>query len=220
MLKLIEIIKELRDMGYDVSARKRTDGGYIITEINGEKYTGAHGNTRARTIVGASISEAKATQLSFNVEKYIKGQKKVRDTLDDEMIKELRKTQRAWNKARKQSGADFGRITKRKLRYKFKTEGRSAALVYLKRMRRHAEGFAYPENVMHLLSRMKRARPRIYQSNKSDWEDLMTKIESITENFLEKWIAPVYDFVYDVEEAKSDGEQKTLIEQIYMIISA
>lgn len=219
MQKLIEIIKELRDMGYHVSARKRTDGGYIITEINGEKYTGAHGNTRARTIVGASLSEEQATQLSFNVKKYIKGQKKVRDTLDDEMIKELRKTQRAWTKARKQSGFDIGRITKRKLRYRLKTEGRSGALVYLKRMRRHAEGFAYPENVMYLLKRMKRARPRIHKSNKSVWEDLITKIDSITENFLEKWIAPIYDMIYDIEEA-DEGMQKTFIEQIDMIISA
>lgn len=219
MLKLIEIIKELRNMGYDVSARKRTDGGYIITEINGEKYTGAHGNTRARTIVGASISEAKAAQLSFNVEKYIKGQKKVKDTLDDEMIKELRKTQRAWNKARKQSGVDFGRVTKRKLRYKVKTEGRSGALVYLQRMRRHAEGIAYPENVMHLLSRMKRARIRIHQGNISDWEDLITKIESIAENFLEKWIAPIYEIIYDIEN-QDEGQQKTSIEQIHMIIGA
>ena len=206
-------------MGYDVSARKRSDGGYIITEINGEKYTGAHGNTRARTIVGASISEARATQLSFNVEKYIKGQKKVTDSLDDEMIKELRKTQRAWNKARKQSGVDFGRVTKRKLRYKVKTEGRSGALVYLKRMRRHAEGIAYPENVMHLLSRMKRARARIYQGNISDWEDLITKIDSITENFLEKWIAPIYEIIYDIEN-QDEGQQKTSIEHIHMIIGA
>lgn len=219
MQSLIEIIKDLRDMGYDVKSRKRPDGGYIITEINGEKYTGAQGNTRARTIVGASLSEAKAEQLSYNVQKYIKGQKKATDQLDDEMIKELRKTQRAWNKARKQSGSDFGRITKRKLRYRLKTEGKAEALMYLKRMRKHAEGLAYPENVMHLLSRMRRANPKIKANNKAAFADLLIKIEGMIDNFMEKWIAPIYEIIYDIEN-QDEGAQKTSIEQINRIINA
>ncbi len=220
-MNLQEIIRELQSLGYDVTSRKRSDGGYIITEINGQKYTGAHGNTRARTLVGASLSEAKAEQLSFNVAKYIKGQKKPKDALDDELIKELRKTQRAWNKARKQSGVDFGRITKRKLRYHVGTEGRSEALAYLRRATKHAEGWAYPENVEHLLQRMKRAKRKLFQNNVDSFQSILDKIESIINAFPERWIAPVYEYTYDVDkEGVTESMQKEAINKIANVISA
>ena len=219
-MTVIEIIYELQSSGHDVEYRKRPDGGYIITEINGEKFTGAHGNTRARNITGATLSEARAEQVAFNVQKYIKGQKKVTAPIDEEVIKELRKTQRAWNKARKGSGKDFGRVTKRKLRYKLKAEGRTAALSYLRRMRAHAQGIAYSENVMHLVSRMRRIIGRIHPNLVNEFESLLNTIENMAESFAEKWIAPINEIIYNMENMPTEGEQKTAINQIKSIISA
>ena len=220
-MTLIEIIHELQSSGHEVEYRKRPDGGYIITEINGEKFTGAHGNTRARNITGATLSETRAEQLSFNVTKYIKGQKKVSNTLDDEMKAELRRTQRAWNKARKGSGKDFGRVTTRKLRYRLAQEGRAQALSYLKRMRGHAQGIAYPENVDHLLNRMERAIRKLYQNNRDEFLQAINKIASMRDSFPEKWISPIYQHTYDVDkEGVTESMQKEAINKIKAIISA
>ena len=75
-MTLIEIIYELQSSGHEVEYRKKTRWRIYYYEINGEKFTGAHGNTRARNITGATLSEARAEQVAFNVQKYIKGQKK------------------------------------------------------------------------------------------------------------------------------------------------
>ena len=60
---ILEIIKELQASGRIVKYRKRSDGGYIITEINGVKYKAAQGNKVARQIANAPLSEFRSRQL-------------------------------------------------------------------------------------------------------------------------------------------------------------
>ena len=89
-MKVRELIADLKEKGYQVKFRERTDGGVIITEINNMKFKGAEGNAEARRIVRVDLSPARMTQLKHNVDKYIKGKKE--KALDDEMKRKLRKS--------------------------------------------------------------------------------------------------------------------------------
>ena len=97
-----DIVEELRKMGIKVEARKRTDGGYVITKINGVSYSGAKGNQAAREMLGISLSEARIKQVNYNVDKYIK-----KEPLSKEMKRKIDKVQRTWRKHR------FGTYIKR-----------------------------------------------------------------------------------------------------------
>ena len=73
-MKLIDMVEELVSQGHKITFRHRTDGGIIITSIDGKKFTSlTEGNKTARSMVeGGELSLAKAEQVKFNVNKYIK----------------------------------------------------------------------------------------------------------------------------------------------------
>ena len=143
-MKVEEMIKALEEMGFKVSARKRTDGGMIISKINNMTFTGAKGNQYARKILGVELSQARIEQTHFNVSKYIAGAKK-KETLDQEMKAKLRKVQRLWRK----HGVK-GRITAKKVKWHIQEGGRKEAMENLEKMSRYGEGYAYYENVEYL----------------------------------------------------------------------
>ena len=187
------MIKELEKMGFKVNARRRTDGGWIITKINEMTFTGASGNQYARQILGVQLSQARIEQTAFNVTKYIKGAKKPKDQIDEEMLKELRKVQRLWRK--KKVGA---RITKRKLRWHLKEGGRQEAWDYLKKMSRYGQGYAYEENVIYLAKYIE----DVAQGCPSDYKDRVLQVASFVraniETFKESWIHDIYSYWYEV----------------------
>ena len=92
-----ELITALRLQGHKVSARKRTDGGWLITKIDRTSYTGAKGNQRARNLLGIEYSKKRLEQARYNVSQYIRGKKKTR-TLEDDIKRQLRKVQKVWRK--------------------------------------------------------------------------------------------------------------------------
>lgn len=195
-----ESIEELRRLGYKVEARKRSDGGYIITSINGLKFSGATGNTYARSLLGEELSQKRAEQLTFNVKKYIKGAKK-KATLDEEMKKELRKVQRKWRKNKVTA-----HITSKKVKEHIKSEGRAGAKEYLRRMSRYGEGLAYEENVEYLARYVEdvalSVRDRELQNASFE---VANYIRSKKPVFKEEWIADVYSYWYAVIEAMEKG---------------
>lgn len=192
-----ELIKALEDLGYDVIARKRTDGGYIITKINGQTFTGASGNSYARQVLGVSLSPARMVQTQFNVEKYIKlkqGEHKVTEKLDEDMLKELRKVQRIWRKTNIK-----GKITKRKLRGYIKEEGREGAKRYLERTARYGKGYAYEENVEYLAKYIEDVAKGIPDTElKEAAYKCAEKVRSLKDVFREEWISTVYSYWYAI----------------------
>lgn len=192
-MSVLEIITILREMGYSVEARKRTDGGYIITKINGQKFTGAKGNTYARSIVGAPLSEARREQTQFNVEKYIRNSKKPKDKLSEDMKNELRKVQRKWRK----NGIN-ARITRRKLRWHLKEGGEKEAWDYLQKMSRYGEGLAYEENVIYLAKYVEDISISAPASSKSKILQVANTIKEKIAIFKESWIQPIYSYWYEV----------------------
>lgn len=189
-----KMIEELQKMGFKVDARRRSDGGWIITKINDMSFTGAHGNAYARQVLGVELSQARIEQTQFNVYKYIKGSKKPKDKLDEELTRKLKSVQAKWRRKKVQA-----RITKKKLRWHLKQGGRKEAEEYLARMSRYGEGYAYEENVEYLARYIEDIGKGI-KNNKlqEDTNTLAVYIRSKTETFKEEWIAKIYQFWYAV----------------------
>lgn len=195
-MNVFEMIKALEKMGFKVDARRRSDGGWIITKINDMTFTGAKGNQYARNVLGVELSQARIEQTHFNVTKYIKGFKKPKTKVDEEMQKELEKVQRVWRKNKVD-----GKITKRKLRWHIEHEGRRAAKDYLKKMTRYGKGLAYLENVTSVANYM-----RDFSKSLPDKEvaqgyiDLAKRLEDKAESVTEEQLKRVLEVLYDVRE--------------------
>lgn len=195
MISVEKMIKELEAMGFKVNARRRTDGGMIITKINDMSFSGASGNQYARQVLGVELSQAKIEQVHFNVEKYIavgKGNKP-KDKLDDKLVRQLKSVQQKWRRNK-----IHARITKRKLRWHLKEGGRKEAEQYLAKMSRYGSGYAYEENVQYLATYV--ANVGLGCPNK--WKDKVLKVSeyilSHIETFKESWISDIYSYWYEV----------------------
>lgn len=199
-MKVEEMIKALEELGFKVSARKRTDGGMIITKINDMSFTGARGNQYARQVLGVELSQARIEQTHFNVTKYIEGQKK-KATLDEEMKAELRKVQRLWRKHKVKA-----RITAKKVKQHIRDFGMEEAKEYLRRQSRYGEGYAYEENVTYLAQYVRNVALGIKDKQlKEATRKVADYIDSKTAVFKEAWISDVYSYWYEVVESKYDG---------------
>ena len=192
-MNVAQMIKELEKMGFKVTARRRTDGGWIITKINEMTFTGASGNQYARQVLGVQLSQARIEQTAFNVNKYIKGAKKAKDKIDEEMEKELKKVQRLWRK--KKVGA---RITKKKLRWHIKEGGKAEAWQYLKRMTKYGQGYAYEENVIYLAKYIEDVAQGCPNNYKEKVLQVASFVRASNETFKESWIHDIYSYWYEV----------------------
>ena len=214
-MKVEEMIKALEEMGFKVSARRRTDGGMIISKINNMTFTGAKGNQYARQVLGVELSQARIEQTHFNVQKYIAGAKK-KTTLDEEMKSQLRKVQRLWRR----KGVK-GRITAKKVKWHIEHEGRQAATANLEKMSRYGSGFAYYENVEYLAKYIEDIARGILNNDTLQDEvyRLADYIRSKAETFKEEWIAKCYEFAYWIIENHYDEEMtRFCIQKIYETI--
>ena len=198
MISVAKMIKELEAMGFKVNARRRTDGGMIITKINDMSFSGASGNQYARQVLGVELSQAKIEQVHFNVQKYISVGKghKAKGKVDENLIRQLKSVQQKWRRNQVQ-----GRITKKKLRWHLKQGGRKEAEAYLKKMSRYGSGYAYEENVRYLAT---------YISNvalgcPSKWKDKVLKVSehilTHIDTFKESWIHDIYSYWYEVVQS-------------------
>ena len=210
-MSLIELVKSLQEEGVEIEFRKRKDGGIIVKRINGERYSGARGNARIREISGATLSEARIKQTAYNVQRYIKGKRKNKQKLSDDLLKELKKVQRLMRKTKAK-----GHVTKRQLKHQFYEGGRRQAKEYLAKMSRYATGLAYEENVDFLADRIK-ALAESASANKMNrlntrLKRLANKVERAKSYFKEEWIEKVNGKLYDIEHAmfKEKDELKAL----------
>lgn len=214
-MKVEEMVKALEEMGFKVSARKRTDGGMIISKIDNMTFTGSKGNTYARKVLGVELSQARIEQTHFNVQKYIAGAKK-KTTLDEEMKSQLRKVQRLWRR----KGVK-GRITAKKVKWHIEHEGRAAATANLEKMSRYGSGFAYYENVEYLAKYIEDIARGILNNDSLQDEvyRLADYIRSKADTFKEEWIAKCYEFAYWIIENHYDEEMtRFCIQKIYETI--
>ena len=201
-MQIKEIIKELQDLGMSVSFYKRKDGGIRITRINGETFRGSTGNQKARSIVGATLSEAQTRALAKLTTPKGKGSynKRRKAALDEETKKRIKRLQRQYRK----SGKKEGKPTQRNYRYILKTKGKKEADRLLAQAERRILGLAYTENVDALLSRI---ASDLYKKKDKAMKEAYNKIKEYRENFKEKWIPWIYEILYDWERGLISGEE-------------
>ena len=214
-MKVEEMIKAMEEMGFKVSARKRTDGGMIISKINNMTFTGSKGNSYARQVLGIEMSQARIEQVHYNVAKYIEGSKK-KATLDQEMKGKLRKVQRLWRK----QGVK-GRITAKKVKWHIKEHGRKEAMENLEKMTRYGQGLAYEENVEYLAKYVEDLARGVLTSDQlqDDLFTLANYIRSKAGEFNEEWIAKCYEYCYEIIKFHYDEHiTRECIQRIYGII--
>lgn len=151
-MTIIEIIKMLIESGNEVSYYKRKDGGYRITRINREHFSGSSGNIRARQLTGFKLSESRLRALSKLITPKGKGSynKRRKPHLDEETKNYIKSIQYLYRKA----GKSEGKPTIRNYRYIMKTKGKAEADRLLKQSVRRILGLAYEENVNALLNRI------------------------------------------------------------------
>lgn len=189
-----EIAEILAENGHNIKIRKRSDGGYIISSIDSEKFRGAAGNIRARKIVGATLSAARSYQLSrIRPPKKVAPMKRKQKPLPTELLKELRKVQREW---RKNHPDISGTASMKGLRYQYEQYGKEAAMASLNKNYRYAQGFAYIENVNWLVQRWESATNKAPMQDLSDLEEIISLIKSKSFVFKEDWISPIYYEAY------------------------
>ena len=205
-----EMIQALARQGHEVSFKKRSDGGYLITKIDGIRYVGATGNKIARSLLGTSLEEAlKANKgLAKTLTENIKiVQKKTRlEPIDEEIKKALRKTQRLWRK--NNVATEAGMITTKSVRNSIKVYGKKVTLEKLEQAQRYARGIAYTENVKHLRDYI---LDYANELNNDDLRNLANKIWANRDTIMDKCIYPAYKRLYDLDKV---GDDKLAIKQI------
>ena len=204
-MTIIDLIKELQKLDYDVQFRKRSDGGYLITKINGQRYKGAAGNIRAREITGTTISQARAVQLArIRPPKKIAPSQRKKAPLPEDLLKLLRKTQREW---RKKHPDIRGSISMRGLRYQYETYGRDQAIASLDKAYRYSQGLAYIDNVEWLLQRLEGIQSKLNTFEQAKLNRLIEKIKLHELTFKEAWISEIYEEIYELEKGAIDVDE-------------
>jgi len=193
-----EMIAALRMQGHRVTARQRTDGGWLITKIDNKTFKGAKGNQRARDLLGVSYSKKKLEQARYNVSQYIRGKRKQR-TLDDKIKLELRKVQRIWRKNKVQ-----GRITALNVKRHIREFGKEEALKYLQRQTRYGRGYAYEKNVEYLAQYLEDVAMSVDDEVKNSVLNCAMIIRGMTDTFKEEWISMIYSLFYEVRNSGFD----------------
>lgn len=150
-MTLEKVVLDLISKGHLIEYRRRTDGGIIVTAIDGQKYSILEGNRKVRQMSGAKLSEARKQQVYYNVRTYIKGSKKPKEKIPVEIKSLLRKIQ---NLQRKNN--INGKITAQKLRKYLKEHGKEQTMDYLLIMEGRAKGYVSKESVDALIIMLER----------------------------------------------------------------
>lgn len=144
-----QLVGQLKNQGYEVTYRIRSDGGVLITSINGQRFKGATGNKFARSLLGVELSQRRSQQLNkiTRARRHYRLFGKVETPYDLEKFR--KSVMRRWKKA-----GLTGSISKYNLQRIIEERGFEGAEVYLREMERHTQGLAYYGQIEALLSRI------------------------------------------------------------------
>lgn len=201
-MTILEIIKLLISQGHDISYYKRKDGGYRITRIDRERFTGSSGNIQARKLTGVQLSEARERSLKKLTTPKGKGSynKRRKAPLDEETKKLIQRLQRLYRKA----GKKEGRPTIRNYRWILKHKGKEEADRLLRQSERRILGLAYVENVEALILRISadlNKKPDVHV------EFVMNRIEEMKYNIRDSILMIIYEALYDWERNIIKGNE-------------
>lgn len=197
-------IKQLEASGYIVTYKQRYNKkgikkGILITSINGRRFTGSKGNVEARNLLGITISTKAQTQLTrIQIAKR-------KPELSSEIRKQILKTQKAW---RKGTHGTQGKITTKRVRRNIELYGEEQTLKSLKQQERYSKGYAYEENIDHLIDRLTPYLPYT--------KEIIDLINSKRARFRDEWIADINEIFYQVDQGKLKIE--SAIQQVKTLI--
>ena len=179
----------------------RKDGGYVITRIDGQRFSGKSGNIRARAMTGQALSQGRSVQLArIRLPKGKKAEKK--EPLPETLVKELRKVQREW---RKKHPDIRGTASMSNVRYYYKTYGEEMAMASLDKNFRYAQGLAYIDNVNFLLDRI---RNDLAKDDSSEMQAVYDLIQRNALSVKEEWMQRLhYDCLQEWEEGNITAKE-------------
>lgn len=206
-LKLINVVKSLEKQGNIIKYRHRSDGGILITSINGMSFKGAKGNEYARELAGV--------QLSASFKKHLEAIKPALNVTPsqrkkEEIDKETKNLIRRVNRKLKKMGNSAGHVTITQYRKNVARFGRGEANRLLRQAEKYSKGDAYVENIKWYLERLR---------NINNWfggseylEEIIDIIARIVEldgagvkdNELTVW----YDVLYELEQTLKMGDEE------------
>lgn len=189
--RLLQDIKEARARGAKIKYRKRSDGGYIVTSVNGVKFKGAKGNARVRELVGSNVSEYRQTQLERITKNRPSHRRKAKAyTIDDE----IRRAQNRINRKRRKNKTEGGGyVSKKKIKYNIENYGKEETLRRLQDAERYAEGYAYLDNVNWLINRLKSERD--FSDYPNEWDKIIDHIEAHKLKFKDSTLSEIYNIL-------------------------
>lgn len=182
-MRLKEAVEVLIKSGINIKYRIRPDGGIVVTEINGVKFQAKSGNVRVREISGVKLTEKQQNIINKNRRKLPELSKEVKNA--------IRRAQRAWKKG---TPGRQGRITTKRVRRNIYLYGEEAALQSLSAQERYSKGYAYYENIDHLIDRLKPYLPYT--------EALIEKIKAKKDTFRDEWISDINEIFYAADQGK------------------
>ena len=191
-MTMMEVVQQLQAQGHEIDFYVRKDGGILIRRIDGEKFQGAKGNARARQLAGATISEARISQLKYATRQ----QRKKKPTLEDEIQKEFYRVKKIWKKrihAKKGQPHPAGYFGWDRIRYAMEHYGKEEALRRIQEAERYATGMAYSKNVEHLADFIYEAGEKL---NSEELKKLAEDIKNNAYSIRDEWIYPAYAELY------------------------
>lgn len=189
-----DMVNILRERGFNVEFKERSDKGIRITRINEEKFKASTGITKAREILGLQLSERRSYQLRKIGSASNKPKKN--DIIPQTLDKQIKRVQRLLRK----SGIQKGTATKRQLRYVISKYGVAEAQRRLNQAERYARGSVYLENLITFRNRLINDNAVL---NSSDLESSINKLNYIIEKdegmyFKESDLTSIIEIYYDL----------------------
>ena len=204
MKSMIQIVNELASGGHQVDFYVRKDGGILIRSIDGEHFTGAKGNARARQLTGQNISEARFKQLKYATEVRMHPVKNVE--VKDSIKQEYARVKKMWNKAFKSKAGKphpAGYFGWKRIKRTIKEQGEAEALRRIGEAEKYASGVAYSKNVQILAGFIKEA------GDKFGNQALLKLAQDVLDNayaIRDEWIYPAYKQLYDLNNIDKDNQ--------------
>lgn len=200
-MKLITIVKNLQNAGVNITYRVRKDGGILVTEVDGMRFTGAQGNAFIRSLTGETLSEAQIKQRQqIKPPKRVAPAKRKKAELPDDITKQIKKLQRLYSKDKTK-----GKPTIRQTRKIVEKYGVDEAKRLLQQSEYYIRGIAYTENIEAVIQRLAQVA-NIVTASGADANSIyqlieMTKDErdNHREDFTEEKLKYLLDEIYNFE---------------------
>lgn len=181
-MTLKNIVKNLNKTGHNITYRVRTDGGIVVTSVDGIKTKIVEGNRIVRNLANTPISQKRFTQTQRNITEKI-----IKPVINTRISNTLHYAQRLL----KNSNVKM-KLTTKRLRENIDLVGEEEAYNHINRIKRYLQGYAYEENVDNLKNIIK------HDFRKSDLRNkIIDRIEKNKEKFKERDLQEILELQYN-----------------------